>query len=346
MWEVQVSHGREGDHIVNRQEFLSKFDFPAYVFRKFDDTYSTSDEDRVRVHCPFCGDEKGHLYILLSAGLPYCQRCKYDPKSPLKFISDLEGVSMGEVSAMASDGGFVSMPDLDVEDIVDELFEEYEDQVFTYKDVELGSEFVAVLDFVGIPHVDNMLRISKRYLNSRGIKDSTIEDFDIRFCYQGHYSGRVVIPCYYKGSIVTFVARDLFGSSDRKYLNPTGNKQSDFLFNLESVTGDTIVLTEGVFDAIKSSEIAPSVASFGKSLSSRQIGMLNGFKKVIFYWDADAYPQVEKYVRRIQAECYVVLHFDGKDAGERTTGENEELLKNSVPVDSVVYQMFKMEHLS
>jgi len=331
---------------VNRQDFLLKFDFPGYVIRKFSEVYETSDEDRIRVHCPFCEDDKGHLYILLSAGLPYCQRCKYDPKSPLKFISDMEGVSISEVSSMASDGGFVPSLDVDIEDLVDELFEEEEEKIFIYKDVELGHTFVPILESTGIPNVDNMLSASRRYLISRGIDESTIEEFDIRFCYEGMYSGRIVVPCYYKGSIVTFVARDLFGTSDRKYLNPMGNKQSDFLFNLDSVDGDVVVLTEGVFDAIKASEVVPSVASFGKSLSSRQIGMLNGFKKVIFYWDFDAYPQVEKYVRKIQAECHVVLHSDGKDAGERTNGENEELLKNSVPVDSVVYQMFKMEHLS
>ena len=85
-------------------------------------------------------------------------------------------------------------------------------------------------------------------------------------------------------------------------------------------------------------------SSFG--LSRRQIEMLNAFRRVVFYWDLDAYPQVESYAEKIQAECYVVLHSDGKDAGERTQEENAELLKNSVPVNSVVYQMFKMEHLS
>jgi len=74
--------------------------------------------------------------------------------------------------------------------------------------------------------------------------------------------------------------------------------------------------------------------------------MLNEFKKVIFYWDLDAYPQVEQYCKKLQAECFVVLHSDGKDAGERSAEENYELIINSVPVDSVLYQMFKLEHFS
>ena len=331
---------------MRREEFLSKFDFPSYVYNKFVDTYSTSDEDRIRVNCPFCDDTKGHLYILLSAGLPYCQKCKYDSKSPVKFIAELEGLSIHEVLSMAEDGTFVSDSGLDVDDIVDEIFEEEEVLQFSYKCLSFGPEFVPVLEETDIPSVDNMIRASKRYLNMRGLDDQTIEEFDIRFCYQGSYSGRVVVPCYYEGSLVTFVARDLFDTSDRKYLNPTGNKQSDFFFNFDDVDGDFIVVTEGVFDAISVSKVTPAVASFGKSLSRRQISMLNQFEKVIFYWDKDAYPQVENYCKKIQAECFVVLHSDGKDAGERSAEQNFELMRGAVPIDSVAYQMFKLEYFS
>ncbi len=331
---------------MKRKEFLSNFDFTSYVYKKFPQTYSTSNEDRIRVDCPFCDDTKGHLYILLSAGLPYCQKCKYDSKSPVKFISELEGLSINEVLSMAEDGAFVSDPGLDVDDIIDEIFEEEEVFQFNYKCLSFGPEFVPVLEETDIPSVDNMLRVSRRYLNMRGLDDETIQEFDIRFCYQGPYSGRIVVPCYHEGSLVTFVARDLFGDSDRKYLNPTGNKQSDFLFNLDGLTDDLVVVTEGVFDAISSSKVAPSVATFGKSLSRRQMSMLNEFKKVIFYWDLDAYPQVEQYSKKLQAECFVVLHSDGKDAGERSEDENYKLLSESVPVNSVAYQMFKLEHFS
>ena len=86
---------------MNRKDFLLNFDFASYVSNKFSSVYETSDEDRVRVDCPFCDDTKGHLYVLVSAGLPYCQKCKYDPKSPVRFISDVEGISIREVLAMA-----------------------------------------------------------------------------------------------------------------------------------------------------------------------------------------------------------------------------------------------------
>ena len=252
---------------MNRKDFLLNFDFASYVSNKFTEVYETSDEDRVRVNCPVCDDTKGHLYILISAGLPYCQKCKYDPKSPVRFISDVEGISIREVLAMA---------------------------------MSLGQNFVSVVELSGIPGIDRHIKEARRYLSSRGIGKDVAKKFGIHFCYDGEFAGRIIIPCFYQGDLVTFVARDLYGHSDRKYLNPKGNKQSDFLYNYDSIKGDTVVLVEGVFDAIHNSQVAPTVASFGKSLSNRQINLLNGFRRVIFYWDLDAYPQVEKYNRRIQ----------------------------------------------
>ena len=329
---------------LDRKDFLSNFDFDGYVRSKFSPVMETSDEDRVRVMCPMCGDTSGHLYVLLSAGLPYCQKCKYDPKSPVKFIADLEGISFYDVYQMCGEG--LSYVDVEVEDLVDGLFEEEEEAHFEYEVMAFDQTFVPVLDRVGIAPIDSALNKAQTYLEERGLGDEEIRLYDLRYCYSGKYAARIVVPCFYEGDLVTFVARDLFGTSDRKYLNPQGNKQSDFLYNLDNVQGSTVVLTEGVFDAISMSRDAPAVASFGKSLSLRQINLLNRFKSVVFYWDVDAYPQAEKYSRQIQADCLCVLHADGKDAGSRSRKENLELFKSAVPFGSVPYEMFKLLKLN
>lgn len=302
----------------------------------------TSNEDRIRTLCPMCEDTTGHLYILLSEGLAYCQRCKYDPKSPTRFIADVEGVSTHDVIKMAGEG--ISYLNVSVEEVVESLFEE-EDDSFSYKTVTLDHMFVPVWERLNIFPLDAAISKAQQYLEDRGVTLRQMKQYDIRYCYDGEYSGRVVVPCFYNGDMVTFVARDIFGSSSRKYLNPIGNKQSDFLFNFDNINSDEIILTEGVFDAISASEVAPSVASFGKSLSSRQIELLNGFKRVVFYWDRDAYPQVESYAPKLQGECWVALHADGEDAGSRTSEENKRLIEFSALVGSVEYEMFKLTHL-
>ena len=336
---------------MNRKEFLSRFDFDGYIRSRFYPVLETSTEDRVRVFCPMCGETSGHLYVLISQGLPYCQRCKYDPKSPVKFIADVEGITFSDVYRMCGDE--FSEVDTSVEEVVENLFAEPEEEYFEYEVMEFPQGVVTPLfdcgrgpSVGGKPILDAALERARAYLEERGVTRAQIRKYDIKYCYSGQYSGRVIIPCFYKGDLVTFVARDIGGHSSRKYLNPTGNKQSNFLFNFDGVEGDTVVLTEGVFDAISVASILPAVASFGKSLSKRQIGLLNKFKTVIFYWDQDAYPQAEKYAALLQSDCHVVLHADGRDAGSRGDEENSRLLATLALFGSVDYEMFKLLKLS
>lgn len=328
---------------MKRQDFLDRFDFSGYVFNRFSPIMETSNEDRIRTVCPMCSDTTGHLYILLSAGLAYCQKCKYDPKSPVRFIADVENISFADVIRRAGES-IVSL-DTTVEDVVNKLFEE-EEETYEYEVMSLDHSFVPVLEEIGVAPLDRVREQAVRYLEDRGVTREQMKQYDIRYCYDGTYAGRIVIPCYYKGDIVTFVARDLSGYSSRKYLNPTGNKQSDFLYNYDAIGTDTVVVTEGVFDAISAAQVAPAVASFGKSLSARQVAFLNGVKNVIFYWDKDAYPQVEQYVKKIQGTCRVVCHADGKDAGSRTYEENKRLINSAVSLGSVEYEMFKLTELN
>lgn len=320
---------------------MNRFNFESYIESKFTDILETSNPDRVRVCCPFCSDDNSHLYVLVSEGLVYCQRCKYNPKSPIKFISDLDGVSVKSVLSYASDDYFAYSDTSSVGEIVDKMFAVESEKDFDYEPMVLGDEFVSLFEVTGIPSIDKLINDAKKYLYKRELSDSDIKKFDIRFCYSGKYSGRVIVPCLYKGDIVSFVGRDMFGVSDRKYLNPIGNKQSDFLFNFDSIGSDTVVLTEGVFDTIRIDSVWPTVASFGKSLSRRQIELLSSFRKVIFYWDRDAYPQAERYVDEIHAECVTVLQPDGNDAGSRRIEESMLMIKDAVHFSSAEYHIYR-----
>ena len=299
-----------GKFVMQRQEFLEGFDFNGYVRSRFDTILNTSDDARVRVQCPFCNDRSYHLYILLSEGLPYCHRCNYSPRSPIKFISDLERIPVGEVVKWVDENAtLLGNPVQEILECVlaEDGFPQAEPPV---ESLTLGVEFASLVKPTGIPLIDKQIRAAYSYLEGRSLTQAQVESFDIRYCYEGPFCGRIVVPCYFGGEIVTFVARDLSGLDKRKYLNPTGTKQSDFLFNYDRVDSDWVVVTEGVFDAINVSTVAPVVASFGKKLSKAQISLLSKFKKVIFYWDKDAYPSVDQHARKVSASCYTVLHPD------------------------------------
>lgn len=331
---------------MRREEFLDGFDFNEYVRSRFDKVLNTSDDARVRVQCPFCNDRSYHLYILISEGLPYCHKCNYSPRSPIKFISDLEHIPEGQVVKWVDENAtLLGNP---VQDILEAVFSEesFSQDSPPPEAMVLGMEFAPVLESTGISIVDKQLQEAYAYLQGRSLSQAQVESFDIRYCYEGSFSGRIVIPCYFRGEVVTFVARDLSGFDKRKYLNPKGTKQSDFLFNYDKVDSDWVVVTEGVFDAINVSSVAPVVASFGKKLSKAQISLLSKFKKVVFYWDKDAYSAVDQYARKVSASCYTVLHPDSCDAGDRTSAENSLLITQAVPTNSVKYSLYKVDQLT
>ena len=322
---------------------IKDFDFEGYLEEHFSRVYPTSKPYRVRTHCFMCDDEKtGHLYIHVPKKLIYCQKCNYDPKSLVAFISDLEGISKSSAIELITGFATAYREKTSVDDVVSSVVDSVDDVVteFQYSPMTFDESFVGLLETTGIPSIDKYLSDARQYLHSRKVCDRKIEKYNIMYCYSGFYSGRIIVPCYYRRDLVTFVARELKPVSGRKYLNPTANKQGDFLYNYDNVLGDTVVVTEGVFDAISVEDNV--VSSFGKSLSNRQVALLNRFDTVVFYWDNDAYDQVTRYSKRISGQVKVVLHDDGLDAGDRDYEENTRLINSAVPVGSVMHTLFRL----
>jgi len=323
-------------------EAIRNFDFEDYIYERFEEIFETGKSYRVRTYCPFCekADTRGHFYIHIPLRLVYCQKCKYDPRWLPKFLSDMEGISLDEAIAFLTDDDIYLGEKVSVEDIVAGVVEpEDAEDVFEYNAILLGPEFVPVLDTIGLPIIDSKLEIARNYLLvDRGLSREQLLEYKIMYCYDGKFAGRVIIPTFWDGDLVTFVARDLFESGAPKYLVPEANDNGNFLFNYDNVHADTIIVTEGVFDAIAVGHNA--VATFGKSLSARQAALLNRFSEVVFYWDVDAYEQVSKYVKALNGVVRKVLHSGGDDAGSRTAGVNKEFVESAVlnkSVDSILF---------
>ena len=327
--------------IIN--EAIRNFDFESYVYERFDETYETGKSYRIRAHCPFCEetDTRGHFYIHIPLRLVYCQKCKYDPRWLPKFLSDLEGISLDEAIAFLTDEDIYLGEKQTVEDVVAKVLEvPDEGDGFEYNALILGHEFVPVLDTFGLPIIDLKLQGAREYLFDRGITKEQILNYNIMYCYDGKFAGRIIVPTYWEGDVVTFVARDMYDSGAPKYLVPEANDNGNFLFNYDNVSGGTIIVTEGVFDAIAVGDNA--VATFGKSLSARQAMLLNVFAEVIFYWDVDAYEQVAKYAKNLNGIVRKVLHSGADDAGSRSVELNKQFIGGAVlnkSVESILFDI-------
>ena len=127
------------------------------------------------------------------------------------------------------------------------------------------------------------------YLKSRGITDEIIEKYNIGFCDDGSFSGRIIIPSYDKeGELNYFIARSWDPRTKAKYKNPTAEKDK-IIFNESLIDWKKdITLVEGAFDSVF---VPNSIAMLGKHLSELLFETLykKAKKNIIIATDGDAW---------------------------------------------------------
>ena len=78
------------------------------------------------------------------------------------------------------------------------------------------------------------------YLKGRGIDDNLIKKFNIGFCNEGKYAGRVIIPSYGEfGELNFFVGRTFLKYSKPKILNESVQK-NELIFNEKLLNADML----------------------------------------------------------------------------------------------------------
>ena len=87
------------------------------------------------------------------------------------------------------------------------------------------------------------------YLLDR-VKYETIIEFDLYICTSNSsiYNQRIIFPVF-SNERRGFVARDYTEIKPQKYLFPKNMQKQEYLFG--KMTGDTVILVEGVFDVMK-----------------------------------------------------------------------------------------------
>ncbi len=137
-------------------------------------------------------------------------------------------------------------------------------------------------------HKDFSYTQAINYLKNRGIKSYDIERYDIGYCSDGDYSGRIIVPSYDQDNKLNyFIARDFTGNAYLKYKNPPVSKDV-VVFENQIDYSEPIVLCEGVFDAIAIRRNA--IALLGKNIPSKlKIKMIeNKVSEVYVVLDEDA----------------------------------------------------------
>jgi len=185
-------------------------------------------------------------------------------------------------------------------------------------------------------------KMALEYLRRRGIQ---LDRLDVGLL--DGYEGRVVFPFYDRGKVVFFQGRS-FVPSPLKTINPDVEDgwypKTDVLFRLECLNGGTVVLTEGIFDALKTEQAIGrshrASCLLGKTISQRQIRLLRsaGVEWITVFLDGDANREAADLAIKLYKHKFGVRlvqypnHMHEADPGSLDAGTIRSLLLSARPV--------------
>ena len=225
--------------------------------------YITSGENvkkgNINIPCPFCLDDPSHhLGISQTKQAWGCWRdSDHRGRRPHRLLSKLLGMSYQEVERLL--GSTTIVPD-GFETFASGISDSYQRKEVEEKEenVHLPASFTYITKQVGTyRNIRYWRHVS--YLCDRGVSLECASYFKLMYCddqYQ-KWSGRIIVPFFEDGKIVTWNARAIKEWKQPRYLAATsdGNnsmRTTDVVFNLDNIDDSIslLVVTEGVFDAI------------------------------------------------------------------------------------------------
>jgi DNA primase len=248
-------------------------------------TYTTSGKNTTRgwinIQCPFCLDHSNHLGINTSSRAFNCWICG-ESGYITDLIQEIDGCSKKEALYVV-------------------------DKQFQNKKQSVKKEIASIRPSnrkksIVLPKesTSQILEAHKRYLERRNFDpEYLVKRYGIRFCGPvGKYKYRVIVPVYYEGQIVNFVARDITDKAEIRYRGGPDEEAAiplkDLLYNFDMV-GRRAILVEGVFDAWRFDR--DCVASLGTALTKKQLNDLATFDRLIIVFDGGALDKA-KWVKR------------------------------------------------
>lgn len=271
------------------QEALEKWDVEKFLREEKVAFKDSPGSDELIMDCPHCEEEgkTDKLWINKQKKIGYCYYCD-ESWSAVRIVMEFAGLNYFETLKLLMRNRVVSYS-ADLDKAVAEVTAEEEEvieQVYELpKAIRLPKEFIPVTASTPAP----------KYMLDRGISTATAMMYKLGWCISGYFKGRMIMPFYVKGRLISYSARDMTGKAEKKYLYPKGAPTGKGIFNYDRIKEyDRIYLTEGCIDAITSGRDVGALG--GKSLTMHQNLLL-----------AEAAPSE------------VVFMFDGDEAGREAT---------------------------
>ena len=301
----------------------------------------------IGVSCPFCRaagdpDPSDHLGINLRTGAWSCWR---DPshrgRKPHSLLFMLLGMPRPEVDALIGASG-PTQEEFEKFCEADDPFAEkkaFYPTGLTAKSKEVIATFVRMGSGFAAPH--------RAYFESRGMGAVTAEKYGIMAGVVSSWHGRVIIPIYRDGVIISWQGRKIdAGMTGPKYMALiTATAVDSFggvnikhaIFDHDRVFHNaapdrTLVVVEGVMDAINLSQYSEGEVTcvFGTSMSEEQAALIwqaaEQYQRVVFLFDKGALPQAIKAAAGFEkAEAIPIEWLGVNDPGEITMDNIEKV---------------------
>jgi hypothetical protein len=299
-----------------------------FDWQRFLDSHNIDYAERGRYHithgyigicCPFCVDDTGYnLGISLRNGFWHCWkepvRGSHSGRAPYRLIERLLGCSRDTARAFVQAGDSVIASDLTFgEDIARKLR-------VTNNHLSRDHSGDVTLKFPDTYYRLNYSWSAKKrhypYLIGRGYTekqvDWLVDTFRLCCTGQGPFGYRVIIPVYMRGKLVTWTGRTI-GDDELRYRTLSPNPENaaalglppavmsikDTLLDFDRARygGNTLVVTEGPFDAMRVTFFGwrhgiRGVSLHGKQASPAQLELLAElvphYRHVLAVFDTDA----------------------------------------------------------
>jgi hypothetical protein len=247
---------------------IQLFDVKAYLNDRGVRTYTSGKNCNpgwVNIRCPFCGDKSNHLGINLKSKKWHCWKC-HQTGLITKVISIIED-GQGDIHSILEQ----------------------------FRSSHIGTYHPKRRDPKGLPkeslHI--LPTIHKDYLRRRGFDPVEIQDkYHVRACWEGgKYKFRLIIPIYMNFKLAGFTARDVSGKSSIRYKNQPQHEcpilPERWVYNIDRVTGDTVVILEGAFDVWRMGN--DFVSFLGTEATTSQTAALvnKGVQRAILLYDPE-----------------------------------------------------------
>ena len=280
--------------------------------------------------CPFCKHHKKKLSVNIHKNVFKCWICDANGKSLSKLVR-----KFGNTDARFKWSKFEDR--IEIGDF-DNLFEDQKPELEVL--INLSANFVSLAN----KSLPITAKGPLKYLSERGITKKDILRWKIGYCSDGEYANRVIIPSFNKDGYVNyFVARSWIDEFPR-YKNPQASK--NIIFNELFVDWTKpIILTEGVFDAVKAGNAIPLLGSTMKENSKVFQEIVKREIPVYLALDPDAQKKqdwITEMLLSYDVPVYSVDISGYKDVGEMEPEVFQDRLSKATFIDQTNYLLTKM----